>query len=316
MSFVSKFLPDGVERFFGLDADLVGKADQANVLQGTASGTLHTISPSPEQSSLQVALASEPLARDAYRHGLKLENLELPKHTLGELDPDRRPASISVALSGSVSEEVLSAYSRFFLQAVTEGQTEKFQVVETFTAHYAFFYGKKPSVYNFRGTLLNDEYHRWADDFTFFYENYFRGTKAVERGAHAVLSYDGKLVRGFITDFAIQQIAEMDRGVGFSMNLLVTDHERIKTSPDIQTLIDKSVQELRALKDKAAQQAAATTKNLPSSIIRVAKEQATAKRGPTSLKTENEKKSGDPSSVKADANTVARNIQRAFDTIG
>lgn len=235
---------------------LKDKAEKAAIQSGQSPKAFTEISPmgggseSIRLQSSESALTGSGLLSDAYRNGIDSSDLQLASRSLGEAPDQPAPASISVALSGGdASTELISSYSRFFLQAVSEGQAEKFQTVETFTAHYTFFYGKRPSVYNFRGTLLNDEYHRWADDFTYFYENFFRGTRSVEQKAHAVLRYDGKLVRGFITDFVIQQVAEMDRGVSFSLNLLVTDHSRLKPSPDIQSLLTKSKGDLNALRD-------------------------------------------------------------------
>lgn len=223
-------------------------------------------------------------AKDAYRYGFNPLNPEqaLPARALAAEKTDS-PAAISIVLgpgakdyrkpvtndSGvtqSQNNDLVSAYSRFFLQAVSEGQSEKYQIVETFTAHYTFFYGKKPALYNFRGVLLNDEYHRWASDFSYFYENYFRGTKTVERGAYTVITYDEKQVHGFIVDFALQQQSDLDKGVSFSMNLLVTHHEPLAQSRDIQELLTAASQELLEFRNRREVEQSRTSANVPPEV--------------------------------------------------
>jgi hypothetical protein len=132
---------------------------------------------------------------------------------------------------------VLNAYSRFFLQSVQESQAEKVQIVETFTDYYAFFYGKRPPIYNFAGTLLNDPNHKWTNDMMFFYENILRGSQTVALGAQAYISYDGRLVSGFLLNMNIQQDANLYKGATFSFSMLVINHTPTYFSADIATLI-------------------------------------------------------------------------------
>ena len=134
-------------------------------------------------------------------------------------------------------QNVVSAYSRFFLQAVSEVEQEKYQVVETFTGYYAFFYGKRPPIYRYAGTLLCDPNYRWNNDFKFFYENYFRGTRATELNAELIMYTDGRLVTGFPLSLSMSQEAMNDKGIPFSMDLLVVDHTPLNFSLDIADLI-------------------------------------------------------------------------------
>jgi hypothetical protein len=170
----------------------------------------------------------------------------------------------SQALFQPFSGSIISAYSRFFLQNVQEAEQEKLQIVETFTAFYVFFYGKKPPVYRYSGMLLNDENHKWTNDMKFFYENYFRGTKSVELGAQAVMSYDGAIVSGFLIDMSVGKSADLDKGAPFSFSMVVTDHTPAYFSADIDDLINAAQ---TALANQAAiiqQQLAAINSGVPS----------------------------------------------------
>ena len=159
--------------------------------------------------------------------------------------------------------DIVNAYSRFFLQGVSEAQTEKYQIVETFTDFYTFFYGKRPSTYNFRGMLMNDPNNKWTNDLMFFYENFFRGTKAVEIGAQAVINYDGRVVSGFILDLNVQQSAELDKGAMFSLNMLVVEHVPVNFSADMDSVISDARKSLKAAADAILQQISVINRSIP-----------------------------------------------------
>jgi len=205
-------------------------------------------------------LSDVPVTPDSYRYGnggtasISGDNLANPR-TLGELDPNaaESPGSENIAsifLSTNVPVDlnpnsspqgnVLNAYSQFFLQSVVESQNEKLQVVETFTDYYAFFYGKRPPVYSFRGMLLNDVNYKWTNDLMFFYENFFRGTSSVQLGAQAFISYDGRLVSGFLINLNIQEDSMLQKGATFSFDVLVIDHKQVYFSDDIASLISST----------------------------------------------------------------------------
>jgi hypothetical protein len=265
-------------------ADTNGRLDQGSKerVRGIASGSKNRtpaqntamqvteIVQSPAQlSNTPSADISVDVAQDAYRFGNSDSSGDDPlinSRVLGEADD--KIATISLSSDTNLSEEsaggdVVTAYSRFFLQAVSESQVEKFQIVETFTAFYTFFYGKRPPVYSFRGTLLNDENHKWTNDLMFFYENFFRGTRSAELNTQAVISYDGRLVSGFILNLNIQQSAEMNKGATFSMDVLITDHQQVKFSADIDALINSARASLEELAVQIQQQISVVKRSIP-----------------------------------------------------
>jgi len=239
-----------------------GTLAQTEVFQNTSQpGT------TPPSTSL---LSDVTVFPDSYRYGsggtasLTDDDLTNPR-TLGELDPDKAEAPgsepiASIFLSTNIPADVnpnsspqgniLNAYSQFFLQSVVEAQTEKLQVVETFTDYYAFFFGKRPPVYSFRGTLLNDPNYKWTNDLMFFYENFFRGTSSVQLGAQAFISYDGRLVSGFLINLQIQEDANLHKGASFSFDVLVIEHKQVYFSEDIASLIESSTAYINSQKAK------------------------------------------------------------------
>ena len=199
--------------------------------------------------------------RDRYRYS---DNpLMNPSRKLGEAEKQDDPASIRIETvgNGKSSDILQSAYTNFFLQAVSEADQEKYQIVETFSSYYAFFYGRRPPIYNYSGLLLNDPNHNWMNSFKFMYDNYFRGTASAELGAQAVVQYDKRMVSGFLLGMNIQQDAMTDKGVPFSFSLLVINHDFVSFDDNFNKFIEEQRSYLASLKEKATQEIAALNKD-------------------------------------------------------
>jgi hypothetical protein len=132
--------------------------------------------------------------------------------------------------------DLIPPYSKFFLEAVQEGHSERSQVVETFGDFFVFFYGERPAVYNFSGTLLNADNINWAEDFFFYYDNFLRGTKCVEAGAVLTITYGFRQIEGFLMSMNTATQAISERGVSLSFQVLVTDRKYLKLSNDFGLL--------------------------------------------------------------------------------
>lgn len=152
-------------------------------------------------------------------------------------DPEvESPASIR--LMGNSTDkskgdiDLIPPYTKFFLESAQESHMERSQVVETFGDFYVFFFGERPPVYNYSGTLLNADNVNWAEDFYFYYDNFLRGTKCVEAKARLILTYGYRQVEGFMlsSNFNINAISE--RGVPFSFQFIVIDRKLMKLSLD------------------------------------------------------------------------------------
>lgn len=118
--------------------------------------------------------------------------------------------------------QLVPEFSKFFLESVREAHNEKFQLVETFNDFYVYFYGEKPPIYTFSGTLLNLLNYNWKNEFMYFYENFWRGTKAVELGARVFLTYDYQQVQGYILSINTNVNSLTDKAAQFSFSVLVT----------------------------------------------------------------------------------------------
>ena len=194
-----------------------------------------------------------PLQLDSYRYGSKsltADGIQNPR-SVGERANDKDDLAylrltIDPSANSSAKGFAINAYSRFFLQSWQESQQEKVQIVETFSNYYAYFFGKRPVMYRYNGILLNDMNNEWANDLVFYYENYFRGSQATALSGIASITYDGKTVTGFFTGISMSAVAENDKLVTFSLDMLVVDHTTTRYSPDINQLIATRTKQLAA----------------------------------------------------------------------
>jgi len=131
---------------------------------------------------------------------------------------------------------VIPPYTKFFLESVSESKSEKAQIIETFGSFMAFFFGKHPEVYQFSGRLLNAKNHDWKNDFQEIYDNFIRGTKAVENNAIVYLQYDDVLVEGFVVGTRMDYHGASNNECPFSFSVLVTRRAPVN---QIQRLQDR-----------------------------------------------------------------------------
>jgi hypothetical protein len=124
-------------------------------------------------------------------------------------------------------DNLIPPNTKFFLEQVSESREEKVQILETFGEWVAFFYGRKPEVYSYSGTLLNAKNHDWKNEFQFNYDNFLRGSQAVKNKATMVLQYDDVMVEGYMLNCSISQSAMADKSVPFQFTLLVINRSSL-----------------------------------------------------------------------------------------
>lgn len=200
---------------------------------------------------------------DAYRDGgfEGPDDSMVQKYSVSDYESDEEAATIW--LVGNDDNDIISAYGRFILQAVNESEAEKYQVVETFTDFYAFFYGKRPSIYRYAGILLDDPNFRWVNEFRFMYDNFFRGTAATELDATCRIQYSGRAVGGMVLGLSLNQQALDPKVVNFTIDVLVLDYTNDVFSADIAQLLVTKQNEVVALKAQIQRELASINKNIP-----------------------------------------------------
>lgn len=122
---------------------------------------------------------------------------------------------------------VIPPYTKFFLEGVTEDRMEKSQIVETFGDFIVFFFGRRPEVSNFSGRLLNTKNHDWKNDFVEVYENFLRGTKAVENNSTVFIQYDDVIAEGFLMNCHLEYHGITNNECPFTFSMLIIDRAPI-----------------------------------------------------------------------------------------
>jgi hypothetical protein len=204
----------------------------------------------PSQSSPGAQDQLDNLTDDSYRRSLHLLNSvagtsaqqidRLRENSLARQIQDKadRPATIRLIKRRNSAElaaakaaapteplvpwiNLIPPNTKFFLEQVQENREEKVQVIDTFGEWIAFFFGRKPEVYSYGGTLLNATNHDWKNEFQENYDNFLRGSKAVQNQATIMLQYDDVLVEGYMLNCSISMTGAMDKSVPFQFNMLV-----------------------------------------------------------------------------------------------
>lgn len=204
---------------------------------------------------------SESIGADGVPDGFRGTGLKF-----GENGNGGRPATLSVSYkkikNGAVGE-LISNYGRFILQSVSEATQEKYQIVETFTNYYVYFFGKRPMVYNFSGTLINSEYFKWANDMEYIYDKMLRGTKLAEINGTAILEYDGKMVKGYPVQLSMNKDAMNDQGVPFSFSMIITEVAQLPKSMEIEGMIEEAQKVYAAIEDEKRKYMSRLSQNIP-----------------------------------------------------
>jgi len=158
--------------------------------------------------------------------------------TLADFDEQEASIRLVGKKQGSKKEvDLIPKWTKFILQQAAESYNERTQIVETFGDYYVFFFGQRPVIYNFSGMLINAKNNSWVNDWKFMYQNFLRGTKAVENKARIILSYGGRQIEGYILNTNNSTTADTEFGVPFSFQVLLIDEKFLNFSEDFGLVV-------------------------------------------------------------------------------
>ena len=104
---------------------------------------------------------------------------------------------------------------------------EKSQIVETFGDSYIFFFGEAPRFLDVQAVLINSFDFNWEAEFWENYDQYMRGTKAVEQGARSYLFYDDNVVEGYILQAEASKDAQNPLQVNMTFRMFITNYSNV-----------------------------------------------------------------------------------------
>jgi len=147
-------------------------------------------------------------------------------------------------VSNRISRHEALHFDRFSLQGVAESDEERYQLHETFEGEVLFLFGRRPRIWTFTGMVMNgrmapeapgperpeEEARRLAKNMDFCndllrkYEDFYRGSKAVELRARTYIAYEDVLIEGTLVSLIAARNAQIPGAVNVTFTVVI--HER------------------------------------------------------------------------------------------
>ncbi len=143
---------------------------------------------------------------------------------LGKLNPFAKKEPEKKNTDIPPGHNLSPAWTDWILQSVHESRVEKTQVVETFGDSYFYVFGQRPRSIAFSGLLMNTQDYNWRSIFWENWDQFFRATKLVEKGAMLYIHWDDIIVAGYPVNAMCNEVADSPNAMRFSFNLFVTDY--------------------------------------------------------------------------------------------
>jgi hypothetical protein len=133
-----------------------------------------------------------------------------------------------IPLIDSSSPNGLSTqYTNFILQRVKEARMEKNQIIETFGDSYIYFFGEAPRFLDVQAVLVDSQDFNWYAEWWANWDENFRGTKSVEKGARTYLFYDDNIVEGYMLMASAEKVSESPLMVQLTWRMFLTNYTNI-----------------------------------------------------------------------------------------
>lgn len=115
----------------------------------------------------------------------------------------------------------------FLIERMTKVDEERYNIAQSVSDEYKiYFAGRRPTVMSVSGKLYNTYNQQWWYDFDYFYENFLRGSRAVENRIRAFLTIADAVYEIIILKFAVNGDSNFDNLLTFNLDyvLLQTLH--------------------------------------------------------------------------------------------
>jgi hypothetical protein len=159
-----------------------------------------------------------------------LRGIQLTGPTYTNIRVLRRDGSyVHMRNSAKKPNSAATMSANFIIRAVVEARQEKFQLLETFGETFGFFFGERPRILQFQGSLMNTPDFDWHTEWWHNYEHVFRGTKLVQENARMYIQIEDKVVEGYMLDANTQSVADPNPNfVSLSFSFWVTGYTPTK----------------------------------------------------------------------------------------
>jgi len=140
----------------------------------------------------------------------------------------------SIPVLPEIAQDFIGVFKNFSLTQYGEARQEALNIQRTFGREWvAFFFGEQPRSYQYSGHFLDYEEYPYYEQFIKAYDLYLRGTKCLENKMSLYISYDGRLVRGLMTNISTSKMSGpgIPPGVvSFNFSILIMGDQWIRNS--------------------------------------------------------------------------------------
>ncbi|MFA7709572.1 MAG: hypothetical protein WCY30_00535 [Candidatus Neomarinimicrobiota bacterium] len=165
-------------------------------------------------------MATDEFAKDVINHiGLK-DGDKIIKNVVGSL---RDPVAARISVLDMKTSSYIITSTKFILTSINIANSEKVQATHSLDEEWLLsVFGKEIPVYTIGGVLMNyDGEGNWIRYFKDLYENYLRAYILAKNKWMAVLHYSNRWIRGYFTNYTIDDRSEYGTYVPFTMMMIV-----------------------------------------------------------------------------------------------
>lgn len=173
---------------------------------------------------LSVELEGTDFLKDNNKQYVKAINPESNSKEVGQ-PADLTKDSIPV-LNNNKKGLYLGIFNNFSLMQVTEDKDQITKLHQNFGSSWnLFFFGDSPSIYSFNGIFLDTWEYPYYQEFMTMYDRYLSGRQCVENGFKMKISYDGKIIGGYLLKIRTMLSSDTPHSKSFSFTIIVTDEQ-------------------------------------------------------------------------------------------
>lgn len=251
----------------GLTSSLMPRrvALNAPVTQKLVDGPKPGIATAVEENNKKRMLQARPTAdyikRSTFKTGSKL---------LIKIEPTTKSTKIRDYVPNLI-------FDKFSLQNIAEPDAERYQLHETFESEVLFLFGRRPRIWTMQGIVLNgkstkkpsdaaiflaiargekeadilkkwdERNHDWCNQLLADWDDFYRGSMAVEHRARTYLTYDDSVTEATLLELTVVRNSQIPSAVNATLTFVV--HQRAFvgqeyrdgiTAPNLAELIDQT----------------------------------------------------------------------------
>ncbi len=168
-----------------------------------------------------------------YSSGTQSEEETYEKNFLEDLDTKITQPVATVAVEGMDRDIAVlkkfdnrNDYYGIFNNITLTGVSESHNTIQKLHLNFSdswnvFFFSDSPVTVNLSGGFLDNEAYPYYQEFMTAYQNYLSGAQATRNNMSMILSYDGKVMDGYLTSVNVQSNANLEGFKNFQMQFLV-----------------------------------------------------------------------------------------------